>query len=356
VEAGYEPGVATPEGLDPRPFLPGVRGIAAPGSAEVRLVLARAGTVTLRALDGLDDRPLSFVHALLLAEDGRVLFDRPVATIDGEVRLEGIPPAGATLYLFSRRHRLVRGVAVSAGDVTEVGAVRLARGIHVTGKVTDLEGRPVAGAHVAGMEADRPDPSVVDPVAEREHALRTTVAGEDGAFVLDGLDPRRPARLAAWSPGLAPTSRRFALPPFQESAHAQVDLALREGGLLVVDLVEADTERAVAGAVFDLEDVRGGAAWRDVVRRARLLGVAADTQDWLLASESFLYETGAPGRYRIGPAEPGPYVVWVGRPGYRPLTRRLTILDPSEGITDLGAGSTRTLADPLTLTWAIERD
>ena len=56
----------------------------------------------------------------------------------------------------------------------------------------------------------------------------------------------------------------------------------------------------------------------------------------------------------MGPVEPGPYEVWVDRPGYVPIRRKLTVLDPADGLVNVGRGTRRDLTDAVTLTWKMK--
>lgn len=74
---------------------------------------------------------------------------QPVAA-DGRFEITGLPPERYALRVDARAvPELVRGgVVVTAGEVTDVGELRLTRGREVTGLVTDDGGRPVPGATV----------------------------------------------------------------------------------------------------------------------------------------------------------------------------------------------------------------
>ena len=134
------------------------------------------------------------------------------------------------------------------------------------------------------------------------------------------------------------------LEQFRDDVHVNLTVRLQRGGWFVVELKEVGGELPVAGALLDMENARNGSDYLDLLRRGMLGGIVAGDDDWRRASAHFLFEQAA-GRYRLGPAEPGPYEVWVDRPGYRPIRRKLTILDPAEAIVDL-RGVARLHADP----------
>jgi hypothetical protein len=348
--AAYE--AATPPApVDPTPFVAGARRAVSPGAGLERVVLSRSASLRLRALDGLDDVPLAFVHVLLRSEDGDVLVDRAVATQDGHVAFDHLLPRSGTLHVLSTRHRAVLPVLLRAGKVTDLGVLRLGRGIHVTGRVVNQADEPIAGAFLAGVEPGWLGTRGGDPAQARELDLRRAVAGADGTFVLDGFDPREPAVLAAWAPGYAPAARRVVLERFMDDVHVNLTVRLQRGGWFVVELKEVGGELPVSGALLDLENARNGSDYLDLLRRGMLGGTVAGDDDWRRASAHFLFEEEL-GRYRLGPAEPGPYEVWVDRPGYRPIRRKLTILDPAEAIIDLEGP--RAFTQTLHLTWEME--
>lgn len=355
VRAGFEPGVAPL--VDPRPFVSGVTRLVEIGGPALRLVLPRSRTVRFRVIDGIDDVPLSFVHVVARTDAGEVLADRPVAPVDGEVRLEGIPAQGFTLSLFSHRHRLVHVVPILAqeepGLVRDLGELSLMHGMRISGRVLDADGAPIPYARLGGIEGDWVQTRIPDPTLRRELALRQAQADGEGRFVFEGFDPRQPAMIAAWAPGFAPSQRRVVLERFREDVRIEADVTLRRGGFLSVELLDAETDQPISGGVFDLEDARTGSNYLDVLRRGMLgAGIASD-EDWNHASRHYLFEREI-GAYRMGPLSPGPYDVVAHSPGYETLQRRLTILDAAEDRI-VGPVSSHRIGDLLPQTWMLRR-
>ncbi len=359
VTAAYAPGPVA-SGVDPRPFADGVRRRARPADGPVRLVLPRTRSVSFTALDGLDDAPLAFVHVVARTDGGDVVADRAIALSSGAGRVDGLPPmTGYTFALFTAQHRKVVVVPLRSdlapAAESGLGVVRLGRGMRVHGTVVDADGKPIAHARVGALEPGWLRTRSSDPALGRELLDRWVDADASGRFLLQGLDPRQPAPLAAWAPGYAPVAWRARLEEFRDDPDVSIQIRLRRGGYLDVDLVESDGTTPVPGAILDLEDARTGSDYLDALRRGMLGGPVASDEDWQLASEHYLFEHEKNGTYRLGPIAPGPYDVWVERPGYRPLERRLTILDPSESdaLIDVVAGRERPL-EMLTLTWTLE--
>ncbi|MFV1960118.1 MAG: carboxypeptidase-like regulatory domain-containing protein, partial [Planctomycetota bacterium] len=358
LRAGHEPG-PLPPGVDPRPFAPGIRRDVEPGGPPLKLVLPRTKILRFRVLDGIDDAPLPYVHVIVRTDEGAVLVDRAVAPIDGRIELAGLTPRGYELALLSPVHRLLRTVPLKAhedpGSSIDLGDLRLPHGIRVAGKITDTRGRAVVGAKVAGLDTGWFRSRSPDPTKRRELLLRWVEADDDGVFVIEGFDPRATAVLAVWAPGFAPTARRVVLEEFRDDVHANLRVALRRGGYFRVRLVQQGTQDPVTGALLDLEDARNGSDYLDLLRRSMLGGPVATTEDLRRASAHFLMENqGEAGLYRLGPIQAGPYEIWVDRPGYQLLKRRLTIIDTDDDLIDLIRGTSRAVGEPLTQTWAMK--
>ncbi len=352
VVASYLPGTAPPP-ADPTPYVAGSRRRVRIGGDPLRLVLTRGTTLVFRALDGVDDVPLSALHVLLRTQDGQVIVDRIVAPVDGRVRLDGLLPDGSSLALFARRHRWLDNVVLTPDEPRDLGTVRLARGTHIQGRVVDATGAPIVGARLGGVEPGWLQRRGVDPAIDRELAFRHTTTDAEGRFVFDGFDPKKPATLACWAPDYAPAGRRVILEHFKDSVQATLDVELRRGGYLAVELLEAGTDRPVQGAFLDLEDARTGSDYLDLLRRSMIDGPVGSDDDWRRASEHFLMERTA-GHYKLGPALPGPYQVWVDRPGFRAIKRQLSILDPVDALLSMSDGTSRSLTETLSLTWEME--
>ena len=58
------------------------------------------------------------------------------------------------------------------------------------------------------------------------------------------------------------------------------------------------------------------------------------------ASRLLLFEEAQTGNYIVGPLLPGPYEMWIERPGYAPLRRKLTVLGRGQTVGDMSLRAT----------------
>jgi len=350
---GFDPGPLDAGSADPRPFLATDTLDVTPGGKPLDLVLSRGAGLRFRAVDAMTDAPLRFVHVVVRTDAGRLVFDRGLAPHDGIVTLHGLPPRGVELTILARGRRFQRApVRLRAGQLKEMGEVLLLHGMRiegrvVTGKAKVGEGdggadKGIAGARI-GAFGKGWQQAGQDVAAERALIFRTTVADEDGRFVLEGFDPRKPADLAVWAPGYAPTAVRVELPKFSEVVLARSTIKLVKGAYFALDLRTggslAQRGTRVRGALVDAEFAYGGFDYLDLVQRGILGGVVGSTEGWLDASEHLLFERRGFDGVLVGPLRPGPYDLWVERVGYEPLRRKVTLLDPQYAwAVDLGSG------------------
>lgn len=310
-------------------FAPWYAARATVGDEPRTLVLPRAAALRARLTDGVRGTPLSWARIVVLDGDGDVRFDAPVATRDGDVRLEGlVPGTSGTLVALAPGLRRDVPLALKAGETVDAGEIGLVRAGRVTGTVKDRKGAPIPGAIVAAMEDGRVERGGFTVAFGRDLVLRRTRSDERGSFAIEGLDLSRPAALGIYADGYAPTARR-ALWTAEETA--TVSATLVRGGGVKLELFDDARER-VPGAFVELEDARTGVRTVDVLRRAALGSFVGSSEDVRRASGSFLLEDPAtPGVYRIGPVEPGAYEVIVTCAGFRPERAKLTVPDTESG-------------------------
>ena len=323
---GADPGPAQPKDFEPY-------GTArySPSATPVTLVLRKAAAVTMRLVDGLDDHPLSWAHVLLSDGEGGVAFDGAVATREGNVRLEGLPvgPAGILVVLAPGYRREVR-LTLRAGETTDVGALRLSHGAKATGLVRDARGAPIAGARVALLPETSIQADAGARLRDREALLRRATTDAKGEASIDGLDPSRAAGFAVWAEGFAPTTARAN--PGAPGEPMRFEATLRKGGSVVLRVMDP-ANAPVSGALIDVRSALSGARRLDLIHRAALGTVVGSSEDVRIASALLLTEDPKkPGRYVVGPVEPGPYDLEVTRPGYRPYRSRFTVPDDGEDV------------------------
>ena len=331
---GFEAGTLGSE--DPRAYLPQEEVDVKPGGEALALVLLRGATLRFRALDAIDDRPLAFVHVVVRTDLGRIVVDRGIAPHDGVVELTGLPPRGLELTVLAQGRRFRRSpIALQPGQTQDLGDLLMDHGLRVEGRVLGPQGRPVPGARLGAFGLGWQH-AEQDPGRERELLFRTTVTDVNGRFRLEGFDPRKPVDLAVWSHGFAPTYIRVDRAAPGEAVTGGVEVALVPGAYLALDLYQAGPQRGrgprIHGAFLDIEHAADGSDWLDLVHRGLLGGPLGDTGRWRWASEQLLHERRGTEGYVLGPVRPGPYALWVERPGFESLRTKLTVIDPEQAV------------------------
>ncbi len=329
---GFEAGPLSENAADPGPFVASGTMAVTPGGKPLDLVLQRAAGLRLRAVDAITDAPLGFVQVVVRTDTGHLVFDRGLAPRDGVVELRGLPPRGVEVTVLARDRRFQRSpVVLRPGQVKDLGDVLLRHGMRIEGRVVDEEGAGIPGARIGAFGKGWQHGSS-DPAAERELIFRTAVADDQGRFLLRGFDPRKPADLAVWAKGYAPTATRVELPKFSDVVLAEPEVKLVKGAFLAVDLHVQGTVRRrgsrIRGALIDVEFAYGGFDYLDLLHRGMLGGVVSSSEGWRDASAHLLFESRGIEGYLIGPVRPGPYELWVERLGYKRLRQKLTVIDP----------------------------
>jgi hypothetical protein len=335
--------------VDATAYAPWFTARMAPVPDPVVLRLPRAAGVTFVAADGLDRTPLSWVHAVILDGEGQSLFDDVVATRGGKATITGLVPGlPGTLFVYAPGLRRDVPLSLRAGQTVDLGEVPLVRGGRVEGVVKSADGRPVVGCVVAAADDGRGEDPARTGAREADLLLRRSATDDEGRFVLDGLDASRPAALAIWAEGYAPTARRVLWP---EDGRAHLNVTLVRGAVARLRLSERGAG-PVTGALLDFVDGRTGARVLDLWHRAAWGSTVGSSEDVRRAARALLLEDPRePGLYVVGPLEPGPYDVAIEHPHYRAVRARYAVVDPSP------EGADNPLRLPLeAMEWKVELD
>lgn len=243
------------------------------GSHAVRLVLAGGSAITgtITAASG-DAIPGSTVVALRhtgpltrIQQAQITVFD-----VDGEFRLEGLPPALYDIVGGAAGHASTRVRAIEVGTTEAELTLVLPEGGRIEGTVVDAHsGEPIELARVEVERALATGASIAP--------LRSSALSDDaGAFTIVGVEPGRHS-IYAYALGYAPRALsgieveaggrtgpvEVALTPAEDAAGEVFDIV----GIGVMIRVDGET-LFVAGTVED-----GGAARAGVLERDRLLAI-----------------------------------------------------------------------------------
>lgn len=197
---------------------------AAP-SPVVRLL--RGGTITLRTVDD-SGAPFARPVARLVtrAADADLVEPAP-GDAAGRLALAHLPAGTYALELRAKgaRPRLVRGIAVKDGAVTELGDVALDPGVTLSGTVTG-DGAPIEGATVT-----------IDTYAEGAKLRLDAKTDAEGRFSVDGLDPDALATVRAEAKGFVAAKTEDVRPgpeavrmDLKAAASLRVDVLDESGG------------------------------------------------------------------------------------------------------------------------------
>jgi hypothetical protein len=247
------------------------------GDRAVRLVLEADGALRGRVLYGDGSAPGLFTIAVGFPPGV------PVASADGRFHIPAVAPGkhDVTVRGPEFAETVVADVAVAPGETADLGTITVKRGRSVRGVVTDAGGRPVSGAEVAAATQIIGDGKTLVAelgVAGGEMAgLRRARTGDDGSYVLRGIDEQRPLVLAADHPR-AGRSAATVIAPGGDSP--TIDLRLGPTGG-VRGRVTSDGKPAAGLAVFATP-----------AERPELVS---------------LVTTGSDGRYQIDRLAPGRY-------------------------------------------------
>jgi protocatechuate 3,4-dioxygenase beta subunit len=226
----------------------------------------------------------------------------------GRFSAKGLAAGAYRVRIVANGHaaKTTEAVALGEGESKDLGAIRLAAGGSIAGRVTDDRGVPVE--HVALSLRDARGQSVF--------LFNMASTGSDGRYSMQGLE------LGAYTvrfegKGFAPLEK----PAVVSSEGSVLDAVLPRGGSLAA-VVEDDRGNPVEGARVELYDARGE-------RVAKTLSIVN-------LFDGDASKTNASGAATIPDLAPGAYVVKATKDGYA-----MTSDAPTVGVSSGGTSSAR---------------
>ena len=360
----------------------------------LKIVLTPARAVQGRVQD-VNGRPVAGAEISLTGsrEPGRPVRSAPAGEPDpadlrtdekGRFTVEQIPANPLDLTVRKRGYApaFTRGIRVPPGaGAADLGTIVLRPGARLTGRVTDRNSRPIAGAEVFRVE----DLKRIDEMSARLDGDRAdAVTSPDGRFVLEDLPAQSPANLLVRARGYLPAGVRGARAPNQEPvavrlepatllrgqvidearqpvASARLQLVLgaerpvtrlavsdRDGHFEILDVPRGTGALSVQAHGFvPIEDLQvtlprpepGGALTLTLEKGALLTGRISLT-DGTPVSGARVSAAGSTalsdddGAYAVEGVAPGPAVVGVLHPSYRQYSKEM-IIEPGRNQLDV---------------------
>jgi uncharacterized GH25 family protein len=195
---------------------------------DARIVLRRAATLTFRVVtDDLTSPGIMRNPSVYFAGLPTPIYGR--TDDDGRVRLEFEPRGAVQAQVFAYGSApVVVAANLVAGEVCDVGDVRLVRPRRMTGRVVDAAGRPIANALV-GVDAHQ---------GRLMNASKNVIGAEetdaDGSFAAEWAPPNGSLPLYVEAPGCLPLHATVTI-----AGDAPVVLTLSRGGLAWGEVVDA---------------------------------------------------------------------------------------------------------------------
>lgn len=277
--------------------------------SDLRLVLEKGRNGFGRVVDR-SEQPVREAEVLLLSSTGReslrserrVRGDEGIdswttaSDASGRFEAQALPPGPVDLLVRKAGYApvLIRAVPVPRGEGPfDLGTVILEASVEIRGRVTDREGKPVAGAEIhATRDIRRVRAEAENGALERKPEA---VAGADGRFAIPDL--RRGDRLDLFvrAQGFLPGDVEGVSAPTATPASLVLDRAARLGGRVV------DAEgKPIVGASLELSTERPGEE-RGLVRSTG----RSDTSTTSEEDGRFAFEGVRPGRARLRASAPG---------------------------------------------------
>ena len=250
--------------------------------SNVTMVLPGLGTVTGHVVDE-EGRPLtaytaSFAIYEPAMQNAAMPPGRPVASADGALRIDSVP---ANHYIVAVsgpgivEWRTPRAIEVKGGAVTDLGTIKVATGVTITGRVLSRAGEPVKSADVAIaigdaiLHADSDDEGQFTlPVVKRGTALRVRASTEQTTSDWVAVPPGATTVEIVMADATRGSVKGVIVDPEHSTAERPVVLTLQGSGAPGEGLKPEAVGSAIEGGQFTLDNVGAGTylLW---VRRAQ---------------------------------------------------------------------------------------
>jgi len=290
----FAPLAATVDGLPKA--LSGMRIVLHPGAAATGLLVDEHGKPA--TVHGA-------VEVELVHESDDEILDRTAVDADGRFRLSHLPAGAARLVIWRAGARpFVRpGAQIPVKGTADLGRLLLPAGETLTVRVTDPDGKPLAGAEVWITDGDRNEPALI--------------TGADGEVAFGGLPPQQDISIEICRQGSMPEDRWIDSLPAE-----RLDVALAPAVTF-------------SGTVLDADGVPVADAL--VVTHRNGTPVTSDgvylLRNWKHCPHEYPQSTDREGRFSIGPLEPGWYAVDAEQ-GARVRVHLKAVEVPAEGRSD----------------------
>ena len=228
------------------------------------------------------------------------------------MRIEEVPVGSYLVEIGAPGFVGTGGVAARATPKGEPSVIDVMRGRSVSGRVVLRRSLPVPdrAPRIIDEPLRRGRVTLID--TRGQYALASVVVAEDGTFLIEGL-PAVPLLLCAAAPGYPTIWRRVDV-----TREDIEDLTLpmhraRDGKVRVI----GSRGKFVTGTRVSVRN-EFGVDMRDLVARARFLGVVADEEDFGDVARSFAITVAPGGIFTHGFMAPGNYEFVATAPGYKP--------------------------------------